>query len=97
MTAHYPHSDRFNSLTGLDIFLLRQSIFLSPQELHVLYWAKEGRSNCEIAAQLGTATCTVKTHKNNLIAKLGVEGKAGLQKFLLEMTKTVSEHGQSVR
>jgi DNA-binding CsgD family transcriptional regulator len=82
MTAHYPQSNHFNSLTGLDIFLIRQSIFLTPQELHVLYWAKEGRNNREIAAQLGTAACTVKKHKNNLIAKLGVDGKAGLQQFL---------------
>lgn len=97
MTAHYPHPDRCDPLIGLDIFLLRQSIYLSPQELHVLYWAKEGRNTREIATQLGTATCTVKTHKNNLIAKLGVEGKAGLQKFLLEMAKTVPDHGQFVR
>lgn len=82
MTDHYPQPNHSCPLAALEIFLIRQSIFLTPQERHVLYWAKEGRNNREIAAQLSTAACTVKKHKNNIIAKLGVEGKAGLQKFL---------------
>ncbi|AXE18763.1 hypothetical protein DR864_13885 [Runella rosea] len=89
MTAQCPQPDHFDPLNRLDIFLLRQSIFLSPQELNVLYWAKEGRNNREIADQLGTAICTVKKHKNNLIAKLGVEGKAGLQQFLFHAAQNV--------
>lgn len=89
MTAHYPQPNPFNPMIGLDIFLIHQSIFLTPQELNVLYWAKEGRNNREIAAQLGTATCTVKKHKNNLIAKLGVDGKAGLQQFLFYAAQNV--------
>ncbi len=82
-------TDHLNKLTGLDLFLLHHSVALSRQELNVLYWAKEGKCNREIAARLGTATCTVKTHKNNLIAKLGVEGKAGLRQFLLYAAQNV--------
>lgn len=89
MAANYLNSEPFKPLNHLESYLLRQSIFLSRQELKVLYWATQGKNNPEIAAQLGTATCTVKTHKNNLIAKLGVAGKAGFQKFLLEIAQNI--------
>ena len=36
----------------------------------------EGRSNAEIAAELFVSTATVKTHINNLFAKIGVRDRA---------------------
>ena len=45
---------------------------LSPRELEVLRLLAEGARNDEIAASLGIATATVKTHVNNVFAKIGV-------------------------
>lgn len=44
---------------------------LSPRERHVLDLLAEGRSNKEIARELGVSANTVKTHLANLYAKLG--------------------------
>ncbi|WP_428667524.1 response regulator transcription factor [Runella sp.] len=76
-----------HSLKQLEAFLLRKSISLTSQELKILYWAIKGQTNAEIAALLEVSIATVKTHKNNLISKLGVEGKEGFRKFLLEIIK----------
>jgi two-component system, NarL family, response regulator len=50
---------------------LKQSI-LTPRELNVLQMIAEGRSNKEIASQLGIVEGTVKIHVTNIINKLGV-------------------------
>lgn len=76
-----------HSLKQLEAFLLRKSISLTSQELKILYWAIKGQTNAEIAALLEVSIATVKTHKNNLISKLGVEGKEGFRKFLFEIAK----------
>ncbi len=47
------------------------TILLSPRERHVLDLLAEGRSNKEIARELGVSANTVKTHLANLYAKLG--------------------------
>lgn len=44
---------------------------LSPRERRVLGLLAEGRSNKEIARELGVSANTVKTHLANLYAKLG--------------------------
>lgn len=44
---------------------------LSPRERHVLDLLAQGRSNKEIARELGVSANTVKTHLANLYAKLG--------------------------
>jgi LuxR family maltose regulon positive regulatory protein len=48
---------------------------LSDRELQVLRFIADGRSNQEIADRLVVALSTVKTHINNIYAKLGVEGR----------------------
>ncbi len=77
--------EELEKLKQLNAFLQRRSVALTPQELKVLYCAINGQTNAETAAVLEVSIATVKTHKNNLISKLGVEGKDGFQKFLLEM------------
>ncbi len=50
---------------------------LSQRELDVLQALVKGRSNKEIAAALGISEPTVKTHLQNLFAKLGVQDRVG--------------------
>ena len=48
----------------------------SPRELDVIRLAAQGRTNAEIAADLGLSPRTVERHLSNLYAKMGVTGKA---------------------
>jgi RNA polymerase sigma factor (sigma-70 family) len=48
---------------------------LSPRELEVLRHVVEGRSNKEIAAELGLSEVTVKVHVGRVLQKLGVEDR----------------------
>ncbi|WP_047495522.1 response regulator transcription factor [Terriglobus sp. TAA 43] len=45
---------------------------LTPREIHVLERIVAGRANKDIASDLSISEATVKTHVNNLLAKLGV-------------------------
>jgi DNA-binding NarL/FixJ family response regulator len=44
---------------------------MSARELEVLHLIAQGRSNKEIAAQLGIVEGTVKAHVTNIFGKLG--------------------------
>jgi DNA-binding NarL/FixJ family response regulator len=48
----------------------------SARELEVIRLAAQGRTNAEIAADLGLSPRTVERHLSNLYAKMGVTGKA---------------------
>ena len=48
---------------------------LTPREREVLQGIARGLSNQEIAAELGIAEPTVKTHAGNIFGKLGVESR----------------------
>ena len=61
-------SRRGNSRTGSD---------LTPRELEVLPLLAEGLTNHAIAEQLSLSPRTVKTHVQNLLAKLGVADRTG--------------------
>ena len=80
-------SDYLQKLNALEVVLLKDNVLLTRQELKVLYWSIEGKTNEEIAEELGRHLCTIKTHKNNLISKLNLQGKAAFQKYLLKMAK----------
>ena len=80
--------EELEKLKQLNAFLQRRSVALTPQELKVLYCAINGQTNAETAVALEVSIATIKTHKNNLISKLGVEGKGGFRKFLLKMAQS---------
>lgn len=76
-------------LNALEVYLLKDNVVLTRQELKVLYAAIEGKTNLEIAEEFCTSLCTIKTHKNNLISKLNLEGKVGFQKYVLKLAKNL--------
>lgn len=86
-TDHHA-GDELEKVKRLEAFLRHRSVFLTRKELHVLYGAIKGQTNAETADALGVTIATVKTHKNNLISKLGVEGKDGFRKLLLKMAQS---------
>ena len=49
---------------------------LTDRELEVLRWMAAGKRNREIAAELVVSEATVKTHVNNIFAKLGCRDRA---------------------
>jgi DNA-binding CsgD family transcriptional regulator len=87
MTANQ-NPDYLEKLNRLELHLLSEGIVLTRQELKVLYWAIEGKTNEEIATVLTLSISTIKSHKNRLIAKLNLQGKVGFQKYVLKMAKT---------
>jgi DNA-binding NarL/FixJ family response regulator len=56
---------------------------LTRKEREVLYFAKTGFSNKEIAQKLFVSVNTIKTHRKNLMLKLELSGKIEMNKFLL--------------
>lgn len=87
MTAKQ-NSDYLEKLKRLELRLLSENVQLTRQELKVLYWSIEGKTNEEIAIVLTLSIYTIKTHKNNLISKLNLQGKIAFRKYLLKMAKT---------
>lgn len=57
---------------------------LTERELEVLRLVATGRSNKEMAAQLGISRRTVETHRENLMRKLDIHSIAGLTRLALE-------------
>ncbi len=57
---------------------------LTERELEVLRLVATGRSNKEMAAELGISRRTVETHRENLMRKLGIHSIAGLTRLALE-------------
>jgi DNA-binding CsgD family transcriptional regulator len=60
---------------------------LSPRELDVLRLAAEGRTNGEIAIDLGLSPRTVERHLSNAYAKIGVTGKAARAAAVAEVMR----------
>lgn len=61
---------------------------LSPRETDVLRLAADGRSNEDIALQLGLSVRTVERHLSNVYAKLGVSGKAARTAAVSELLRS---------
>jgi len=56
---------------------------LSEREREVLARIAEGRSNKEIASDLGIGVRTIETHRERIMHKLGIHSVAGLTKFAI--------------
>ncbi|MEY9893901.1 DNA-binding NarL/FixJ family response regulator [Catenulispora sp. MAP12-49] len=59
------------------------SVELTPREAEVLTLIARGKSNTEIAEELFVSAATVKTHINNLFAKIGVRDRAQAVRYAL--------------
>lgn len=57
---------------------------LTSRELEVLELIASGRTNKEMAAELGISRRTVETHRENLMRKLDIHSVAGLTRLALE-------------
>lgn len=62
----------------------KQDVFLSKREIETLRLISMDKKNQEIASVLNISVSTVETHKKNLIKKLGVNGAAGLIRYVAE-------------
>lgn len=49
---------------------------LTSRERQILHWAREGKSNPQIASVLGISPLTVKNHVQNILRKLGASNRA---------------------
>ena len=56
---------------------------LTPREQEVLTLIAKGRSNKEIACQLGVGVRTVETHRERTMRKLDIHSVAGLTRFAI--------------
>ncbi|GAA1499455.1 response regulator transcription factor [Dactylosporangium maewongense] len=66
---------------------------LTEREEQVLAKVAGGRSNAEIAAELGITLSTVKTHVASLMAKLGVRNRVEIAIWAYETRRVVLKHG----
>ena len=57
---------------------------LTPRERKILQLIAEGRTAGQIAADLGCAIDTVRAHKRNLMAKLGIHRQTALVRFAVK-------------
>jgi len=60
------------------------SASLTPREREVIVRIADGRSNKQIAVDLGISRRTVESHRESLMRKLGIRTVAGLTRFVLE-------------
>ncbi|TBH76575.1 response regulator transcription factor [Aquirufa nivalisilvae] len=58
-------------------------IQLTLREFRVVQLAQQGCSNKEIAQQLNIQESTVKSHRRNIMKKLGLKGKSEFIRYLL--------------
>jgi len=66
---------------------------LSPRELEVLAMTAQGRTNAEIAAQLGITTHAVKFHLASIFRKLGVANRTEAAVAFLRRDPGLSSSG----
>lgn len=65
-----------------------QALGLTVREAEVLLWVAQGKSNADIAAILGMAEKTVKTHLGSVFEKLGVESRTAATLRAVEVLST---------
>ena len=62
----------------------------TQQEFKILKLARELMSNQEIANKLGISLETVKTHRKNIMKKVGISGKKAMTRFLMSQILATS-------
>ena len=65
--------------------LTSRCMHITPRELQVGNFVKEGRTSKEIADILNTTERTVVAHRVNLRKKLGLDKKSNLRTYLLSL------------
>ena len=58
---------------------------LTNREREILQLIGEGSSSCEIARKLNVGEATIKTHRNNMMDKIGVRDVAGLTRHAIRL------------
>lgn len=58
---------------------------VTPRELQILSWVREGKNNQEIAAELGISALTVKNHVQKILRKLGASNRAHALALAMEL------------
>lgn len=66
---------------------------LTPRELHVLHLLVDGSTTREIVRQLGVSQSTVRTHIQNIFAKLGVHSRLQAAALLAQQSEQVPAGG----
>lgn len=59
--------------------------YLTPKEIEILNWVREGKTNWEIAQIQGVSERTVKFHVRNILQKLGANSRAHAVSIALEL------------
>ena len=62
-----------------------REIEFTRQEIKVLHLASKGLANKVIAGKLGNAETTVKRHRQNIMRKVGIVGKAAMTVYLMNL------------
>jgi transcriptional regulator EpsA len=58
---------------------------VTPRELQILSWVREGKTNVEIGAELGISALTVKNHIQKLLRKLGASNRAHAMALAMDL------------
>lgn len=66
-----------------DVFLKKYK--LSPREVEIIRYIKQGLSSPQIAEKLNLSPHTIETHRKNIHAKLGISTVAELVRFAIEV------------
>ncbi len=69
------HVDRIANMTGGSFLNLANQVLLTPKQLEVLREVAAGRSNRQIAEELGVTVPTVKTHLREIFVRLEVSSR----------------------
>jgi DNA-binding NarL/FixJ family response regulator len=80
--AHRVHDLHLNSSNG-HALLKRKKTVLSAREMEVLQLVAEGRTNKQVARELGISIKTVEKHRQHLMKKLHLHDTAGLTRYAI--------------
>ncbi len=63
-------------------------IIFTKQEYKILEYSRQFMTNQEIAVKLNISEVTVKSHRKNIMKKVGIQGKTAMNKFVMGQTYT---------